>query len=153
MNKLEKKINICLYIFITLILVDTLHSYDFTEGQKWRNQDFPIYYRINLSGAPSGFTNDMNACFETWESEVDGWIDFEQGSNTNLWADSNGVNTITWEEGVLPGNIPASCDIYLSEGDNYIIEIDLVFNADLPWGTGAGSQRGNLIPLFLFTNG
>ena len=140
MNKsIKKKSNMYRYAFVILILVNTLYSYSYTEGERWRHPDFPIYYRINLSGVPSGFTTKMNDSFNTWESEVDGWIDFREGSNTSLWADSNGVNTITWEQGITEDL--AVCLIWTSVGDDYIEEIDLVFNPDYVWGMGAGSYR------------
>jgi hypothetical protein len=105
-------------------------------GVKWADEDLPVKYSINPAGSGFG-ENAINAifmAFETWDAEVakeifDNVVEITDRSGT--LRDDN--NTVSWAY-IDDERIVAQCTIWYYINTKEMVEFDIVFNTQQPWG-------------------
>lgn len=97
-------------------------------------------YSINPAGSGVGEDATISAivaAFETWDTEVVGTELFDNDVGTAKAEESgenkNNINTVSWEN-LEDSRIIAQCTIRFYVNMKEIIEFDIVFNTQQPWG-------------------
>lgn len=93
----------------------------------------PVKYSINATGYEGGFDAIVSA-FETWDAEVAKELfDDVVGATTRAGTLRDDNNTVSWTF-IEDTNIIAQCTIWFYVNTKEIIEFDIVFNTQQPWG-------------------
>ncbi len=124
-------------------------------GVKWADEDLPVKYSIDISGYDGdGAFNAIVAAFETWDAEVVGTELFDNDVGTAKAEESgenwNNINTISWDS--LDERIIAQCTIWFYVNTKEIIEFDIVFNTQQPWGIDDNIEDDVLIDAYDIQN-
>ena len=120
-------------------------------GVKWADEDLPVKYSINATVYEGGF-DAVVVAFETWDAEVakelfDNAV--EVTTRTGTLRDGN--NTVSWTY-IDDTNIIAQCTIWFYVNTKEIIEFDIVFNTQQPWGIDPDGEGGVTINAFDIQN-
>lgn len=105
-------------------------------GVKWADGDLPVSYSVNPAGSGFGENtiNAIAAAFETWDAEVvkeifDNTVEITDLSGTLR----DGNNTVSWAY-IEEERIVAQCTIWFYVNTKEMVEFDIVFNTQQPWG-------------------
>jgi len=118
-------------------------------GVKWANEDLPVSYSIDVSGYDgAGAFNAIVSAFETWDAEVVSTELFNDDVGTVTaelsGTDLNGTNTISWDN-LKDVNVVAQCTIWFYVNTKEIIEFDIVFNTQQPWGVDLDGEENGYV--------
>jgi hypothetical protein len=113
-------------------------------GVKWADKDLPVKYSINANGYGGGF-DAVVAAFETWDAEVakelyDNAV--ETTDRSGILRDDN--NTVSWAF-IEDNNIIAQCTIWFYVNTKEIIEFDIVFSTQQPWGIDPDGEETSYV--------
>jgi len=104
-------------------------------GVKWST--LPVTYHVDPYSAPAGAVSEVQAAFETWDSVVASEVFNNAIENENAQPSLNTgnvdyVNTVTWRP--KPASVIAVTYFAHYRGSKELIEFDIIFNSNLPWG-------------------
>jgi hypothetical protein len=114
-------------------------------GIRWSSDALPVPVSINPTGAENANGNALNsnavrtavaAAFSTWDAEVAVGIFDNPTTSSEVGIVDDGINNNSWASlsSVFPGAIAVTSIAYNPQ-TKAIIEVDTVFNSDVPWST------------------
>lgn len=123
-------------------------------GVKWADEDLPVSYSVNPTG--SGFGEDavnaITAAFETWDAEVSKELFNDVVETIGLsGAVRDDRNTVSWAY-IADGDIVAQCTFWFYVNTKEMVEFDIVFNNQQPWGIDPDGENGVVINAFDIQN-
>ncbi len=112
-------------------------------------------YSINPAGSGVGEDATISAivaAFETWDAEVNTELfDNVPMSTDNKGTLRNSENVISWDN-LKDTNVVAQCTIWFYVNTKEIIEFDIVFNTQQPWGIDDNIEDDVLIDAYDIQN-
>jgi len=106
----------------------------FRGGVKWAEEDLPVSYAIN-ENVDKRARREIIAAFEEWDANTGKELyDGEVGTNGIAGAIRDDTNTIAWVNTITNSNIIAITTFWYYVNTKELIEFDIEFNSNLPWG-------------------
>ncbi len=117
---------------------DTYNVYAYS-GIHWASNKRNIAYSVNSRSAPAGAAAEINAAFETWDTQI-GDVLFSDNAGTTTKAGNrlDGVNAISWAR--LGRGIIAQTTVWYNRNTKEIVEFGMVFSTSFKWGVDADGE-------------
>lgn len=105
-----------------------------TLGNGWDcARNLPMRYRHNLTNAPVGAREAINAGFSTWEDDAESWIDFEDAGTTATSGPANDSQQIVTWRPIADAGVLARTWIWYTTTS--FVHVDMEFNTNYQWST------------------